>query len=293
MGLPGEHPAGPVRQPLKRAPALLAVRVLLLLGASGATLAAFAIARRLDGGAGGAASTSTSTSTGAAATAAPPAAVYTCPMHSEVRAPGPGDCPICRMALQPAQARTGEEVRVPAGAASPVAAADVRRPAPLSPRRELILPAWLEAGGEVVALLHQDDLAQLEPGEDATFRPDARGGGALALRLLSASTLSARFRVASTPSTPPSDARPGTSGTLRLAARATEALVIPAAAVLESPDGPFVMLASADRRTFVKRAVTLGRVADGQAVVRGGLAAADDVVIARAFFLDAERRAAP
>lgn len=28
--------------------------------------------------------------------------VYTCPMHSQVRAPGPGDCPICGMGLEPA-----------------------------------------------------------------------------------------------------------------------------------------------------------------------------------------------
>ena len=27
--------------------------------------------------------------------------VYTCPMHAEVSSPTPGDCPICRMALEP------------------------------------------------------------------------------------------------------------------------------------------------------------------------------------------------
>ena len=31
----------------------------------------------------------------------PPAAVYTCPMHPEVRQPGPGSCPKCGMALEP------------------------------------------------------------------------------------------------------------------------------------------------------------------------------------------------
>ncbi len=31
-----------------------------------------------------------------------PDAVYTCPMHPEVRQPGPGACPICGMALEPA-----------------------------------------------------------------------------------------------------------------------------------------------------------------------------------------------
>jgi len=33
---------------------------------------------------------------------APPCAVYTCPMHPEVRQIGPGSCPICGMALEPA-----------------------------------------------------------------------------------------------------------------------------------------------------------------------------------------------
>src|SRR5690348_472532 len=32
---------------------------------------------------------------------APPGAIYTCPMHPEIRQPGPGSCPICGMALEP------------------------------------------------------------------------------------------------------------------------------------------------------------------------------------------------
>jgi Cu+-exporting ATPase len=32
----------------------------------------------------------------------PASAIFTCPMHPEVRQPGPGDCPICGMALEPA-----------------------------------------------------------------------------------------------------------------------------------------------------------------------------------------------
>ena len=34
---------------------------------------------------------------------APRAAVYTCPMHQQVRQPAPGNCPICGMALEPEQ----------------------------------------------------------------------------------------------------------------------------------------------------------------------------------------------
>jgi P-type Cu+ transporter len=32
-----------------------------------------------------------------------PDAIYTCPMHPEIRQPGPGSCPICGMALEPLQ----------------------------------------------------------------------------------------------------------------------------------------------------------------------------------------------
>src|SRR5690242_21841858 len=31
----------------------------------------------------------------------PEGTIYTCPMHPEVRQPGPGSCPICGMALEP------------------------------------------------------------------------------------------------------------------------------------------------------------------------------------------------
>jgi Cu+-exporting ATPase len=37
------------------------------------------------------------------APAAPAGAIYTCPMHQEVRQAGPGSCPICGMALEPEQ----------------------------------------------------------------------------------------------------------------------------------------------------------------------------------------------
>ena len=36
--------------------------------------------------------------------AVPEGAIYTCPMHPEIRQVGPGSCPICGMALEPAMA---------------------------------------------------------------------------------------------------------------------------------------------------------------------------------------------
>ena len=40
---------------------------------------------------------------------APSRALYTCPMHSEIRQDHPGSCPICGMALEPVVATPGEE----------------------------------------------------------------------------------------------------------------------------------------------------------------------------------------
>ncbi|MFZ5781948.1 MAG: heavy metal translocating P-type ATPase [Pseudomonadota bacterium] len=45
----------------------------------------------------------------APAPAAPPGAIYTCPMHPEIRQVGPGSCPICGMALEPAEVSLEEE----------------------------------------------------------------------------------------------------------------------------------------------------------------------------------------
>jgi Cu+-exporting ATPase len=42
-----------------------------------------------------------STASGHAASGAAPDAEYTCPMHPEIVQVGPGDCPICGMALEP------------------------------------------------------------------------------------------------------------------------------------------------------------------------------------------------
>ena len=39
----------------------------------------------------------------------PAGTIYTCPMHPEIEQVGPGDCPICGMALEPKGVPTGEE----------------------------------------------------------------------------------------------------------------------------------------------------------------------------------------
>jgi multidrug efflux pump subunit AcrA (membrane-fusion protein) len=82
-----------------------------------------------------------------------------------------------------------------------------------------------------------------------------------------------------------------TPGWVILSPRNREALLIPYAAVLRSPEGPFVLVASGQSfRIFSKRPVQLGRVLSGFVAVLGGIDESDRVVIGNAFFLDAERR---
>jgi P-type Cu+ transporter len=43
------------------------------------------------------------------AASTPSGAIYTCPMHPEIRSPSPGNCPKCGMALEPVVANAGDE----------------------------------------------------------------------------------------------------------------------------------------------------------------------------------------
>ena len=44
---------------------------------------------------------------------APSGAIYTCPMHPQVRQAGPGNCPICGMTLEPEVASPPTQARAP------------------------------------------------------------------------------------------------------------------------------------------------------------------------------------
>ncbi len=39
----------------------------------------------------------------------PAGTIYTCPIHPEIKQVGPGDCPICGMALEPKGVLSGDE----------------------------------------------------------------------------------------------------------------------------------------------------------------------------------------
>lgn len=157
-------------------------------------------------------------------------------------------------------------------------------------------PAWLETQGRVTAVLRNDELGGLSPGEHAFFFRAAAPAEGIDVRLTAeppapwdGSTSRVRFRF---------DARAsglgrGGVGWVELAARPRKLLVVPSSAVLYSPEGPYVLAAGADGRTFSGRRVEIGRVSRGLAVVLSGLREGEGIVVGSAFSWDAERRLQP
>ena len=153
--------------------------------------------------------------------------------------------------------------------------------------------AWLDAKGRVTAVLRNDELGGLSPGEHAFFFRAAAPAEGIDVRLTvepptpwDGSTSRVRFRF---------DARagrlgPGEVGWVELAARPRVLLVIPASAVLYSPEGPYVLAAGTDGRTFSTRRVQIGTVSRGLAVVLSGLREGEPIVVGSTFSWDAERR---
>src|SRR5262249_26220945 len=84
---------------------------------------------------------------------------------------------------------------------------------------------------------------------------------------------------------------PGQVGWLEIARKPRDVLGVPTAAILQSPQGPYVLLSLGGGR-FEKRPVEIGEpfVKQGFAVVLSGLQKHDMVVSRAAFFIDADRR---
>jgi len=155
--------------------------------------------------------------------------------------------------------------------------------------RAVIAPAEIDRVGAGWALLRRGDW---QPGERAAYRstagptppptevllsaepPEAAGDGAFKVR----------FEVVSGPAP-----REGDAGWLSLPERRQDALTIPAGAVLDRPDGTFVFVASAGRRTFARRRIETGRPVSGLAIVMSGLREGEKVA-AVPFSFSAEQR---
>jgi hypothetical protein len=176
----------------------------------------------------------------------------------------------------------------------------VRSRSLLSPARELRGPASVGDDGAITALFYDDQIQSLDRDEPGTLALTRAPGTTFAVRRTGdpvvpwdRSTSQVRFRVEGGGGR--SVARgapvPGQVGWVELAQKARNVVAVPASAVLQSPEGPYV-LAWAGGGRFEKRPIEIGEtfLKHGFAVVLGGLKLHDRVVSRAAFFLDADRR---
>lgn len=252
---------------------ILVGRLVLVLITGGAAVAAFVFTRGRD------------------RSADESVARYRCPMHVQISTTAPGECPICHMPLELMKAAGSssnpEETAVPRRQE----VVDAARRRVIS--REVNAPAYVEEGGAIAVVLYNDDLAALAPEERGVFVPAAASDAGVSVCRTAEppvawdlSTSRVHFRLCMRAPA----RRPREVGWVRLAARPRAVLVIPYAAILEAPEGPYVLAAAADRHTLGRRRVEIGRVFDGFAVVVSGLQERELVAVRNTFFLDAERR---
>jgi len=229
---------------------------------------------------------------------------YVCPMHPRVRSAAPGSCPICGMALEPWRAMSSEGPPTPgAGIGSAEAGTEARTPRILDyeitvvRRREIAregrAPAWVESPGVVVALLYDDEIAALSLAARVFFAPAAAPGAPVAVRRTDRPPRAwdeTTWQVELRADGDAAALRAGDAGWLRLPGGAMAPLVVPDAAIVRAPEGPYVLVATEDGRMFNRRPVRVGRGFFGVSAIVSGLYAGERVVVSNAFFLDAEQR---
>jgi hypothetical protein len=261
--------------------AVLAARLGLLLGAVVALAGAIHLARAHDREAGSAEALSTER--------------YACPMHPEVVSKLPGECPICRMALE----RVSGVEKHPMTMAKDGVVGVVKQQVVTQMVRA---PAWSAKDGTLKAIVYEDDLVGLAPGQSALFFSNATPGTSTAIRRTDEAP--ARWDDATVQITFRFEHPAGTvdRGWVEIAATPRSFVVVPTSAVLYSGTGAYVLAAGATENTFTRRSVEVGRILDsgygaglvddryGAIVVRSGLAAGERIIIEDTFFMDAERR---
>ena len=237
--------------------------------------------------------------------AAPPAigqgGQYVCPMHPAVTAATPGECPICRMALERKGAAAAgaepESLTLP-GRVRLAGFDSVSRVKRFESSFDMRTWAWAESLDAGLALFPRDQAETLKPGEQGLFEPQSgpRGPNPHGVRIRladrrpepwDASTVLVRFRLDDGAG---AALRPKEIGSVKFETRLRDGLVVRESSVVQSPEGPYVLVASADRRTFTKRPVEIGSTLYGYADVVGGLREDEYAVALHTFVLDAERR---
>jgi hypothetical protein len=252
---------------VKSRPLVLAFRIAMLLVAASAATGALEIAR------------DSRSHTG------DDHARYVCPMHPEVTSASPGICPICRMDLEALGAESDHAAAI--GRSAFQTYDFVRR---RGFGQGVRAPAWVEDDESVVAILYDDEIEGLDRQDRGTFSPSATPAALVDVRWTglpaekwdrSTSRVRFLFESAGKP-------RAGDVGWVRLPSMRRELEVVPRGAVLESGDGPYVLVSSEGRLTA--RPLAIGRVIGDYAVVVSGLRLQERVSVRGAFLLDAERR---
>jgi len=230
---------------------------------------------------------------------------WVCPMHPDIRAAVPGTCPICGMALERAggaavaASRRGMPDELDFAAVENVRrhniVAFVRKRSLLFTEQELRAPATVDADGTIAAIFYDDQIAVLRAGEPGTFTPGDAPAAAVPVRRIDRPVTRAdasTSRVAFRPASADPALRTGRAGWLEVAPRPRQVLAVPASAVLQAPEGPYV-LAATGGFAFEKRPIRVGEnfQKQGFVVVLDGLRPNERVVARAAFFLDADRRA--
>jgi hypothetical protein len=265
--------------------AVVAIRVLatrLLLVAIAAGGLAFAVVARRAGN-------------GPAAAAASARPSFVCPMHPEVTSSSPGDCPICRMRLEPiANVATAEPPALQlATVEKELRAFDaVSRAKRFETAQEMRFPAWAESGDAGFALVFRDQAKLLGAGELGKYWSLSGPGAGSTVRFAGeppepwdGSTVRVRFHAA------PGVVLPANgTGSVKFATRLRDDLVVREGAVLRSPEGPYVLVATDDRHTLTKRRVEIGSIVYGYAAIVSGLNEDEWVVAKHSFALDTARR---
>jgi hypothetical protein len=166
----------------------------------------------------------------------------------------------------------------------------VAMPTTMTLARQLIAPAWQTDAHTLSALLYTDELALLAPNEPG--RLSWRHGPTVAVRRDAAppvrwddATWRVRFRVVDGARLPP-----GAVGWLTMAPRVRPLTVLPYAAVLRSPAGPYVLVV--DGGAIAARPIVTGRALFDFASVLAGVGADERIIVRDAALFDAERRLA-
>ena len=158
--------------------------------------------------------------------------------------------------------------------------------------------AWAESRDVGVALYPRDQAEMLKPGEEGLFEPESgpRGPNPHGIKVhlaeqapepWDASTVLVRFRLDDHAG---AELEPKEIGSVKFALRLRNGLVVRESAIIQSPEGPYVLIASEDRRTFTKRPVQIGSTLYEYADVVGGAREDEYAVALHTFVLDTERR---